>query len=146
MIAELGCRRTLGPLLSTFHVIFQQSQLNNKQVGLYNLFQNKLQGPILMCVTPTNPQKFCLLLGGVYSNAENQNISYPINIKCEEKIPNKKQRIMLNISFYKQTGYVCFFYINAAQQSPVQSQGNDFVISVKYIGNEISGNTKCAQT
>lgn len=39
-----------------------------------------------------------------------------------------------------------FFYINAVQHSPVYSQGNDFVISVKYIENEISGNTKCAQT
>lgn len=39
-----------------------------------------------------------------------------------------------------------FFYVNAAQASPVYSQGNDFVISVKYIENEISGSTECAQT
>lgn len=39
-----------------------------------------------------------------------------------------------------------FFYINAVQASPVYSQGNDFVISVKYIENEIRGSTKCAQT
>lgn len=45
--------------------------------------------------------------------------------------------------------FVCLFffpYINAVQASPVYSQGNDFVISVKYIENEISGSTKCAQT
>lgn len=54
-------------------------------MGLYKLFPSKLLGLILICIMPTNPQKFCLLLGGVYSNAENQNLAYHINIKCEEK-------------------------------------------------------------
>lgn len=45
--------------------------------------------------------------------------------------------------------FVFFFfslYINAIQASPVYSWENDFVISEKYIENEISGSTKCAQT
>lgn len=39
-----------------------------------------------------------------------------------------------------------FLCINAIQASPIYSRGNDFVISEKYIENEISGSTKCAQT
>lgn len=84
---------------------------------------------------------------GVYSSAETQNLAHHINIKCEEKIPNNKQRAIRKIGLL-QTNWLClvFFYINAVQTSPVYSQGNDFVISVKYIENEISGSTKCAQT
>lgn len=78
---------------------------------------------------------------------KNQNLAQQINTKYKEKKLNSKQREYRKQVCYKQIGYVWgFSYINAAQASPVYSQGNDFVISVKYIENEISGSTKCAQT
>jgi len=46
---------------------------------------------------------------GVYSKAENQNPAHHINIKCEEKISNNKQRAIQKIGLL-QANWFCLFF------------------------------------
>lgn len=76
--------------------------MRNKQEEFCELLLEKLQGLILIFVTLINLEKFYLLLEdtqGVYKNVESKNLAHHINIKCQEKVPNNKQRAIQTIGF-----------------------------------------------